>query len=35
MVQARPVVAAYPDSASSLALRELAYKLKDEIQKMK
>jgi MinD superfamily P-loop ATPase len=35
MVQARPVVAAYPDSASSLALRELANKLRDEIRKMK
>jgi MinD superfamily P-loop ATPase len=34
MALARPVVAAYPDSSSSLALRELAYKLKDNIQKM-
>jgi len=31
MAQARPVVAVYPDSSSSLALRELAYKLKDMI----
>ncbi len=32
MALARPVVAAYPDSASSLALRELAYKLKDKVK---
>ncbi|MHB8881629.1 MAG: hypothetical protein ACYC69_09015 [Thermodesulfovibrionales bacterium] len=31
MTQGRPVVAAYPDSSSSLALSELACKLKDMI----